>query len=171
MRTLLHSLGNVFLTFLVIILIIYGWVFVEIKFLLKSQPEIFGYAFYIQPDASMSPAIEKNDVVIIKKDSEYKEGDTILYFDGEDSLYKVQAVVNTDANSTTTRCSQCKEDSEPISNDNIVGKATGKVAFMGKIILFFKQKAVLFAIALIGVIFLVISQYMEYKPKKEIIKE
>lgn len=167
MGKFIHAIGNVFLTILIMLLIVYGWAFIEVKLLLKSQPELFGYVFYIQEDESMSPNFESTDVILVKKNEEYKSGDIILYFDSLDSKYKAQAIVSMDSNTLTTKCSMCDANSEPISKDSVVGKAIGKVLFMGAIIQFFKQKAVLIGFGVIGVVLLVISQYIEYKPNKK----
>lgn len=165
MKGLLHSMGNAFLTILVIILVVYGWAFIEMKLLLKPQPELFGYVFYQQTEPDMSPEFELSDVIIVKKDANFQSGDIILYFDSKDSLYKAHYVVSTDGNTVVTKCASCKDNNEPIKMHNVVGKAVGKVLFMGSIIAFFKQKVVLVSIAIAGIFFLVLSQYMEFKPK------
>lgn len=167
MKKLLHSMGNAFLTILVILLIVYGWAFIEIKLLLKPQPELFGYVFYQQQEPDMVPEFEPSDVIVVKKNAEFKSGDIILYFDSNDSLYKAHYVVSNDANGIVTKCATCVEDNAPIKSANVVGKAVGKVLFMGSIIAFFKQKLVLIALAVAGIAFLVISQYIELKPKKD----
>ena len=58
-----------------------------------------------------------------------------------------------------------------MTNDHVIGKAVGKVMFMGAIVGFFSQKIVLIFFAAVGVIFLVVSQYFEYKPKTVKIEE
>ncbi len=167
MGRFVHAIGNVFLTILIMLLIVYGWAFIEVKLLLKSQPELFGYVFYIQEDESMAPNFESTDVILVKKNEKYQTGDIILYFDSLDSKYKAQAIVAIDNNSITTKCSMCDANSEPISKDNVVGKAVGKVLFMGAIIQFFKQKTVLIGFGVIGVVLLVMSQHIEYKQHKK----
>lgn len=167
MGKFMRALGNALLTVLVMILIVYGWAFIEMKLLLKSQPELFGYAFFLQPADDMMPDINKNDVVIIDKSSDYKVGDAILYFDGKDSNYKLHYISSLNKDSFVPKNSIDSKISEAISRDNIVGKAVRKVAFLGAVITFFKQKTVLIIIAIFGIAFLVISQYMEYKPKKK----
>lgn len=167
MKSLLHAMGNVFLTVLTILLVIYGWIFLEIKLLLKPQPSLFGYAFYQQVEDDMSPEFDTNDIVIVKKGSDYNEGDIVLYFDSKDSKYKVHYVVSKGPSEIVTKCSSCMENNEPVSTDNIVGKAVGKVLFMGAVVEFFKRKSVLITIGVVGVFFLVISQYLEFKPKKK----
>lgn len=136
------------------------------KLLLKSQPELFGYAFYMQGDETMIPEFSENDVVVVKKDVEYIIGDYVLYLDGNESVYKIQNVVSITPDTITTRCLNCDDDNTTISTDNVVGKAVGKVVFMGSIIKFFKQKSVLITIAILGITFLVISQYMEFRLKR-----
>lgn len=163
----MRALGNVFLTVLVMLLIVYGWAFLELKILLKGQPEIFGFAFYMQETDDMSPQFESKDVIIVKKDDQYKAGDIILYFDGVDSKYKVHQVVAMTEDTVTTKCSKCTAYNEPVSTNNVVGRAIGKVLFMGAVVNFFKQKSVLIGIAVIGITFLAISQYLELKPKKD----
>ncbi len=168
MKSFIRALGNVFLTFLIMLLVVYGWAYIEMKILLKNQPELFGYAFYMQETDDMLPEFENNDVIIVKKDDEYKIGSIVLYFDGEDSKYKVHSIVAIDGDSVTTKCLPCTANNKPVSKDNIYGRAVGKVMVLGKIIRFFKQKAVLIGIAAIGFILLVISQILEFKkPKKK----
>lgn len=167
MKRLLRSMGNAFLTVLMILLVGYGWAFIEIKLLLKPQPSLFSFAFYQQTYPDMVPEFETSDVVVVKKNAEFKSGDIILYFDSNDSLYKAHYVVSSDANGIITKCATCNTNNAPIKKENVVGKAVGKVLFMGSIIEFFKQKLVLVAIALAGIVLLVISQVMEFKPKKK----
>ncbi len=166
MKRFVRSLGNVLLTLLVIILIVYGWVFVEIKLMLRSYPEFFGHIFYLQAQTDMSPEFEGNDVVIVKKNQPYNTGDIIMYFDSKDSKYKIHYVVSQDADSVVTKSATSSVNNEKVSKNNVIGRAIGKVVFMGTIVSFFTNKMVLITIAVAGIVFLVISQYMEYKPKK-----
>lgn len=167
MKNFFRAMGNSFLTIMVILLVVYGWAFIEMKLMLKSQPEMFGYVFYMQKENDMSPTFENNDVVIVKKDSEYNEKDNILYFDGVDSHYKIHEVASINGEDIITKCIECTTENEPISKNNVVGRVIGKVSFLGAIINFFKQKAVLILIAGAGITFLVISQVIEYKSSKE----
>lgn len=167
MKSFLRAVGNVFLTILVMLLVVYGWAYIEMKILLKNQPELFGYAFFMQETDDMIPEFDLNDVIVIKKGDDYKVGSYILYFDGEDSHYKVHKVVAIDSDSVTTKCEQCSANNNSISKNNVYGRAVGKVIVLGNVINIFKQKSVLIAIAIVGFIFLVLSQVLEFKkPKK-----
>lgn len=170
MKSFVHALGNILLTVVVMILIVYGWVFLEVKLLLKPYPELFGYIFYLQNESDMSPDFEAQDIVIVKKDDAYKSGDIVLYFDSKDSKYKVHFVVSADDKSIVTKSAEQSVNNVPVSKDNVLGRAVGKVLFMGAIVAFFTNKVTLISIATIGIVFLVISQYMEYRPKKDVPK-
>lgn len=171
MKRFLHALGNAFLTVVTILLVVYGWMFVEVKLMLKSYPELFGYVFYLQENTDMSPQFEEQDVILVKKNAEYNTGDIIMYFDSKDSLYKIHNVVSIDNKSVTTICANCDSSNAPVSKDNVVGKAVGKVMFMGAIVAFFSKKFVLVLLALVGVTCLVVSQYVEYKPNRKKVEE
>lgn len=159
------------MTIVVILLVVYGWMFVEVKLLLKSYPELFGYVFYLQETPDMTPQFEEQDVILIKKNAEYTTGDIVMYFDSKDSLYKVHNVVGIDGNSVITRCAACNANNASISKDNVVGKAVGKVMFMGAIVTFFSNKLVFILLAVVGVACLVVSQYFEFKPNSKKVEE
>ena len=53
MKKSLNFIGNFILTLLIILLIIYGWAYFEMKILLKPYPEFFGFVFFIQEDNKM----------------------------------------------------------------------------------------------------------------------
>lgn len=167
MKSLLNTLGNVLLTVLVMLLIGYGWAFFEIKIMLKTNPEIFGYMFYQQNTDDMEEDFHVDDIIIIKKNDTFKAGDIIMYLT-EDNEKKVHRVVSTDAVSTTTKCNKCESNNAPIDNSTVLGRAVGKIAYFGKFINFFKKKAVLVTIAVIGFIFVVASQYIKVNPVKKV---
>lgn len=167
MKRILNVLGNVLLTILVILLIGYGWAFFEIKIMMKSNPELFGYVFYQQNTDDMATDFNIDDVIIIKKDEKYNIGDRIFYSLGRNE-YKVSTVVHKDSLSTVTKCNTCLENDAPIDNSMVIGRVVGKLVFVGKFINFFKQKVVLVSIAVLGFIFVILSQYIQYKPHKKV---
>ena len=165
MQKFLNAVGKSVLTVLVILLIGYGWAFFEMKIMLKSNPELFGYVFYQQPDEEMIPDFNEDDVIIVKKNGEYTAGDRVMYLD-ENSKTLVRTVDHTDTTSTAVKCATCEGASETVDNSAVIGKAVGKIVYFGKFINFFKQKAVLITLAVIGFIFVVVSQYVHETPKK-----
>lgn len=167
MKRIFNVFGNVLLTFLVILLIGYGWAFFEMKIMLKSHPEMFGYVFYKQNTDDMIPDFDKNDVLIIKKNATYNKGDRVLYLTS-DSEYKIHTVVAVDSISTTTTCNTCITNNKPIDNSTVIGRVVAKIFFLGNFINFFKQKWVLVSTAVLGFLFVIMSQFLGEKPVKKV---
>ena len=165
MNKIFGVVGRVVLTILVIFLIGYGWAFLEMKILLRNNPELFGLVFYQQSDNTMISSFSEDDIVIVMKDSEYTTGDRIMYMT-ENNEYHIRTVSALSGNSIKISCDDCKLETEEIITDTVVGKAIGKIKGFGKLIKFFKQKWFLITLAIIGFSFVVISQYMHEAPKK-----
>jgi len=164
MGRFLDAMGKSILTVLVLLLIGYGWAFFEMKIMLKNNPELFGYIFYQQNTDDMIPDFIKDDIVVIKKNASYNPGDIVLYLT-EDGDYRVETVTYHDAISTSVKCAACDEN-VTVGNSNILGRAIGKISYFGKVINFFKQKWFLVTLAIVGFIFVVVSQYIHDTPKQ-----
>lgn len=170
MRRFLYGLGNAFLTVLLILIIIYGWAFVDLKIMLKPYPDIFGYTFYMIKDDTMAPDFYTNDIAIIDNKANYGVGDKILFL-SKDSKYYIHTIVSTDSMATTTKCNTCAKSDAPIDSSQIIGKAVAKISYAGVVVNFFKKKSVLAALAIFGVGCLIVSQSFKYKPKVKKIDE
>ena len=165
MNKFINALGKSMLTVLIVLLVGYGWAFIEMKILLKPMPELFGYAFYQYKDDDMIPVIDKDDVIIVSKDNEFLNiGDTIMYY-LEDETFKVRTLKTADEVSVIVTCDLC-EGTEVVQRSTVIGRVVGKFAFLGEFINFFKQKWFLVTLAVIGFALVIVSQYINEKPKK-----
>lgn len=165
MNKLLNAIGRVALTLLIMLLIGYGWAFLEMKILLRSNPELFGLVFYQQTDSAMVTSFSEDDIVIVQKNADYTVGDKVMYMTEENDYY-VRNVTGINSNAITISCDNCKLDHEEIATNMVVGKAIGKIRNFGKFIKFFKQKWFLITLAIVGFGFVIISQYIHETPKK-----
>lgn len=115
---------NIFLDILIgifgVILLITIYNDVQVKVLNKSYADFFGYSTFEVQTGSMRPAININDLVIVKKDDSPKIRDIITYKKGKEFIthrvveaYKETYVTRGDANNTKD---------EAIKKDQIVGK-------------------------------------------------
>ena len=107
MGKLLNFIGRIALAVLIVLLIGYGWAFLEIKILLKSNPELFGLVFYHQADSTMAASFSEDDIVIVQKNSNYITGDRIMYMT-EDNSYYIRTVHKIEANSVILSCDSCR---------------------------------------------------------------
>ena len=117
------KIGNIFLDILIVIfgliLIITVYNDVQIKVLNKSYADFFGYTTFEVQTGSMSPTINANDLIIVKRGNTPKIRDIITYKKGDDFIthrvveaYKETYVTKGDANNAKD---------EAIKKDQIVG--------------------------------------------------
>ena len=105
-------------TFLVMSLAIYN--FVSVKILNKDYPNLFGYTFFEIVSGSMSPTIEKGDMILVKLDTDYNVGDIVSYKDNN-SIITHRIVEKTD-NYYVTKGDANNTLDNPIKEEQILGK-------------------------------------------------
>ena len=103
---------------IITLFIIYSYVNLEI--LNKDYVSVFGYTYFEVASGSMSPAINKNDVIIVKLNTDYKEEDIITYKLNNDFItHRVKKIniktiiTKGDANNTLDKS---------ISTESVIGK-------------------------------------------------
>ena len=120
-------------TFLIMSLAIYN--FVSVKILHKDYPNLFGYTFFEIVSGSMSPTIEKGDMILVKLDTDYKVGD-IISFKEDDSVI-THRIVEIKENSYVTKGDSNNTLDNPITKDRIIGKTVkivSKAFILAKVI-------------------------------------
>lgn len=106
------------ITFLLMLLAAYN--FFSVKILKKDYSNIFGYTFFEVVSGSMSPAIEKWDLIIVDLDSEYKVGDIISY--KKDGVYITHRIIEINKNTIITKGDANNTIDNPITKDMVAGK-------------------------------------------------
>ena len=164
MLKILKSLGIIILTFVVLILIIYLWVFVETEIKLKNYPEFLNYKFYLVKDTLELKDIDKDDLLIIDEKNDIKKGNVVLYLDNN-STYTLARVK--DINSVSVSLKNDFDGTEKTLNKSvIVGSATKKITGFGKLISIFSNKILLLVLVIVGFLLFVIAQEKLSKPKQ-----
>lgn len=106
------------ITFLLMLLAAYN--FFSVKILKKDYSNLFGYTFFEVVSGSMSPAIEKWDLIIVDLDSEYKVGDIISY--KKDGVYITHRIIEINKNTIITKGDANNTIDNPITKDMVAGK-------------------------------------------------
>lgn len=158
MKDFVYSVGNIFLTLLVMLLIVLGFAFVELKMMLKPNIELFGYVLYLQDKDYMAGDFTQDDVIILTKAESVASGDIILYLDAENN-FNISKIIGFNDNKVNTKCNTCNN-TKVIETGQISAKAIGKIRGFGKVVNFFRNKVVLISIAVIGFVCIISSQYM-----------
>lgn len=165
MNRFLNIAGRMLLTLLFVLLIVYGWAFLEMKIFLKSYPQLFGYTFYLQTNDEMSPDFNDQDIILVKNFEDYEVGDRVMYMT-KDGEYNIRLVTSTEMFTVNVKCATCEENVTSIDKSTVTGKAVGKIKGFGHIIGFFKQKWFLITLAVIGFGFVIASETIHEAPKK-----
>lgn len=173
---LFKKICNIILDILIgifgLILIVTIYNDIQVKVFNKDYADFFGYTTFEVQTGSMIPAININDLVIVKLDKSPKIKDIITYKKGESFIthrvveaYKETYVTRGDANNTKD---------EAIKKEQIVGKVVKIIPNFGTMRKTLLNPIVL--ITLIATIFIISKLFSKpkkkkEKPKKEVIEE
>ena len=113
----------IILTFSLMSLAAYN--FVSVKILNKDYPNLFGYTFFEIISGSMSPTIEKGDMILVKLDTDYNVGDIISFKDNGTII--THRIIEINDNNYVTKGDANNTADNPIKENQIIGK-TVKIA-------------------------------------------
>lgn len=112
---------NLIIIILSIIAIIVIWGFVQLNVQKKEYLNIFGYSVFSTETGSMSPTMEKGDIVIIKIGDEIREKDIITY--KKEDVFITHRIEQINGDSIIAKGDNNNTEDEPIKKDEVVGKA------------------------------------------------
>ena len=144
--------------FIIFLIVVYDLVLIIQTTIHPEQtPDLFGFkAFNIVSD-SMSPVININDLIIVKKSSEYEiELNDIISYKSNDEIITHRIIKTYEKEGKkfyiTKGDNSEFEDSEKINFENIEGKYAFKISKIGNILKIFKNKIIYIAILTILII-------------------
>ena len=115
--------------FLICVLIFVAY----LKFFLKVRSiDVFGYSFFIVKTGSMEPEIIAGELIIVKKQDDYKKDEIITY--KENDIYVTHRIVEKKGNSYVTKGDANNENDFEITNNDILGKVVFHSFFGGKLV-------------------------------------
>ena len=127
MRKLLFGL---FIIFIILIILLF-------------KTSLFGFRVYRIVSGSMSPTININDIVIVKKQNKYKIGDIVTY--KIDNDFVTHRIISMDNNQVITKGDANNVCDDKIDKDSIIGK----VIFKSRIFKFLYYKPYIFILVFI----------------------
>ena len=111
---------NLIIVALSIIAIFVIWGFVQLNVQKREYLNIFGYSVFSTETGSMSPTIEKGDIVIIKIGDEIREKDIITY--KKDNVFITHRIEQINGESIIAKGDNNNAEDEPIKKDEVIGK-------------------------------------------------
>jgi len=124
----------------------------------KTIWNTFGVA--IVSSESMEPNLSKNDLIIIKKEETYKQGDVVVY--KKKNKLIVHRIIEKNETRIITQGDANPKADLPISISDIYGKVYFCIPFVGRFIIFFKS-----TYGIISIILFIIILFI-YSCKKEL---
>ena len=179
--TFLRFIKNllIYLLYIIIIPIIIYDVFLIVQTIIKPEdtPDFFGIKTFSIISGSMEPTISIDDIVIVKKvdKKELTKGDIITFKTNNEII--THRIIDKDLTNgqlfyTTKGDNNEVSDIQNIEFNHIEGKYIGKIPKAGKVLTFFKNKKVFFAIITVLVLSYLlqrkkIQRRIERKAKRE----
>ena len=150
---------NLIIFILVVIAIISVYAFIQLNVQNKEYINIFGYSIFSAETGSMSPTIEKGDIVIIKIGDEIRENDIITY--KKENVLITHRIAKIDGDTIIARGDYNNTDDEPIKKENVIGKTVfiiNNVEIWKKV---FTDMHVLIPVGITVVLFILLVSYKE----------
>ena len=152
---------NLIILVLSIIAIIVIWGLVQLNVQNKEYIDIFGYSVFSTETGSMSPTMEKGDIVIIKIGDEIKENDIITY--KKDNVLITHRISKINENTIIAKGDYNNTDDVPIQKEQVIGKVVfivNNVEIWKKV---FTDAHVIIPVIITVILFVALISYKEKK--------
>lgn len=123
----MEKLKNIFkyilCIFLTLIVVISFYTLISVKLFKHDYANLFGYTYFVIASGSMSPAIDTNDIIIVKLNgNNYKKGDIITY--KSDDGFITHRITNVYKDKITTKGDANNTVDNTIDKSAVIGKVT-----------------------------------------------
>lgn len=154
MMKTIRKILDIAITVVLAVVIICNTYIVVAKTTGRLQPAVFGYSTAVVVSGSMADAINVNDLVVVKEQSEYAVGDVISFENGS-SVVTHRIVREENGEFITKGDANNTEDEGSVKAESIVGKVVLTVPQIGAVIGFFQTQLgmAIMAAALVIIIF------------------
>lgn len=152
---------NLIIFILGIIALLAVWTSIQLNVQNKEYVDIFGYSIFSTETGSMSPTIEKEDIVFVKIGEDVKEQDIITY--KKDNSFITHRIIEINGESIIAKGDNNNTQDEEITKEAIVGKVVfiiNNVEIWRNV---FSDISVIIPIIITVVLFIILVSYKERK--------
>ena len=164
-KTIEKIIVDLIIVVLAIIAILAILGFCQVNIQKKQYINIFGYSVLSAETGSMSPKIEKGDIVIIKIGDEIKENDIITY--KKDNVLITHRISKINENTIIAKGDYNNTDDVPIQKEQVIGKVVfivNNVEIWKKV---FTDIHVIIPICITIILFVLLVSYKEKTAEKK----
>ena len=119
---IVNIIVNILITIVILIILFCLYSFISLKIMQKKYVNIFGYTYFQVATGSMKDYINEGDVVIVKINSDYNEGDVVTYISGKD--FVTHRVIEKNDDYIITKGDNNNTNDNPIDKGLVLGKVT-----------------------------------------------
>lgn len=155
---------NLIIFVLGIIAIISMWTAIQLNVQNKEYVNILGYSIFSTETGSMSPTIEKGDIVIVKIGEQVQEKDIITY--RSENAFITHRIIDIDGESIIAKGDNNNTQDNAITKDAIIGKVVfimNDVEIWKKV---FSDFSVIIPICITVILFIILVSYKEKTGEK-----
>lgn len=159
-------IGRIFGFLIISLMIAYTVYTMNVKLLLHEKlPMLNGYGHAVVLSGSMAPELNVNDLIIIHKESEYKENDIVTYVDTRNSLV-THRIISINGDGITTKGDANNTSDTPFEISRIKGKVVNIIPRVGIILDFIQNPFFVVAVVVVTVLLMHFS-YRSASNKKD----
>lgn len=157
-----NVLVNAIILILGIIAILAIWASIQLNVQGKEYIDLFGYSIFSTATGSMSPTMEKGDIVVVKIGEQALGVDDIITFKKDNAII-THRIIKIDGESIIAKGDNNNTEDEPVMPDEIIGKVVHIVNNVEVWKRVFTDNAVLIPIVITVVLFVILVAYEEKK--------
>lgn len=131
----------------------------------NEMPMPFGWGASVVLSGSMEPALSVDDLVFVRAQKSYTEGDVIVYQYG--SILVIHRIISIDGDEIITQGDANNTADQPIELSVVKGRAVGHIPFVGVIVRFLQSAVGFFIVLIAAVIFFEFPYLRERKRSDE----
>lgn len=166
---------DILLLFLILVLIFNIFSIFNSKKMWKDETvQLFGYKLYIDGSNSMSPTINKGDLIVakIEKIENLNVGDIVVFYDVAHDIsitHRISNILHEDGNTMleTKGDNNNLQDLQLVSEDNLEAKYLFRFKGLGDFLMFFKTVTGFIVLCLIIVVFILVSILISFSFNKK----
>ena len=158
-KTIKNIIINSIIFVLGIIAVAAIWTSFQLNVQNKEYLDLFGYSIFNTATGSMSPTMEKGDIVFVKIGEQTKEKDIITY--KKDNSFITHRIIKIDGESIIAKGDNNNTQDEPITKDSIVGKVVYIINNVEVWKNVFSDTSVIIPVVLTVVLFVILVSYKE----------
>ena len=155
---------------ILVFIAIYSTIIIFQKIIWKDKtPSFLGYKNFIVLTGSMEPTLNIGDIVFVKETTDIKEQDIVSFkVNNAVVTHRIIEIKKEDEKTfyITKGDANSSNDTELLSIENVEGKYSFKISFLGNLILFFQKPIGIFGLFSIFAIVLIISSVRSHKNPK-----